>query len=121
MKLESQVCSLELAKRLKELGVKQESLFWYSINPRPKSERTETELEAYLTNGWEEDNYGFRRGENVSCFTVAELGAFLRLQYPESRLYKEWPLAMIWDLDETEAEARAKMLILLLETTGGAS
>ena len=29
MKLENQVCSLELAKKLKELGVKQESLFWW--------------------------------------------------------------------------------------------
>ena len=28
MKLEDQVCSLELSKRLKELGVKQDSL-WY--------------------------------------------------------------------------------------------
>ena len=29
MKLEDQVCSLELAKKLKELGVKQESLFYW--------------------------------------------------------------------------------------------
>lgn len=30
MKLENQVVSLDIAKRLKELGVKQESLFWYA-------------------------------------------------------------------------------------------
>jgi len=30
MKLEKQVCSLELAKKLKELGVKQESLWFYN-------------------------------------------------------------------------------------------
>lgn len=29
MNLEQQVCSLENAKRLKELGVKQDSLFWH--------------------------------------------------------------------------------------------
>jgi hypothetical protein len=29
MKLEDQVCSLELAKRLQELGVKRESLFYW--------------------------------------------------------------------------------------------
>lgn len=29
MKLENQVCSLELSKRLKELGVKQDSLWWW--------------------------------------------------------------------------------------------
>jgi len=31
MKLEDQVCSLELAKRLKELGVEQESLFYWGL------------------------------------------------------------------------------------------
>lgn len=30
MTFEQQVCGLELAKRLKELGVKQESLYWWS-------------------------------------------------------------------------------------------
>ena len=32
MKIESQVCSLELAKKLKELGVKQESLYYWCEN-----------------------------------------------------------------------------------------
>jgi hypothetical protein len=31
LSLESQVCSLDLANRLRELGVKQESLFYYAI------------------------------------------------------------------------------------------
>jgi len=29
MKLENQVCSLEHAKKLKELGVKQENIWWW--------------------------------------------------------------------------------------------
>ncbi len=29
MKFEEQVCSLQIAKKLKELGVRQESLFWW--------------------------------------------------------------------------------------------
>ena len=32
MKLEQQVCSLELAQKLKELGVKQESLFYWTYS-----------------------------------------------------------------------------------------
>ena len=41
MKLEQQVVSLELAKKLKELGVKQDSLFywWGTFNYRPYPQR----------------------------------------------------------------------------------
>ena len=35
MKLEDQVCSLELAKKLKELGVKQDSLFYWNLYSFP--------------------------------------------------------------------------------------
>jgi len=35
MELEKQVCSLALAKKLKELGVKQESLFVYYSDNEP--------------------------------------------------------------------------------------
>src|ERR1700689_4384174 len=65
MKLESQVCSLELSKRLKELGFKQESLFYW-----------------YNTKG-DERFYGiaYTKGSKLkntfSAFTVAELGEML--------------------------------------------
>lgn len=49
MKLEDQVCSLELAKRLKELGVKQNSaLVWYKDNEiRRRGEMLGTYLAAF--------------------------------------------------------------------------
>lgn len=62
MKLEQQVCSLELSKRLKELGVKQNSHFsWEELFGKP-----EYRLDVTI--------HGEHR---VSAFTVAELGEML--------------------------------------------
>lgn len=65
MQLEDQVVSLEYAKRLKELGVKQESLFYWK------------ELQGnwcidYCNKPWEEFNERW-----CSAFTIAELGEML--------------------------------------------
>ena len=61
MKLENQVCSLELSKRLKELGVKQDSLWGYldhgDLNFYPVLNSELIYLKA-----------------EYSAFTVAELG-----------------------------------------------
>lgn len=73
MKLESQVCSLEYAKRLKELGVKQESLFYWSFYDGGFSEE---EPGITLT---DEANHGFEE-DLLSAFTVAELGEMLPKQ-----------------------------------------
>ena len=62
MKLEDQVCSLELAQRLKELGVKQESLWVW----REYGHGFELELR-------DEDTFG----EMTAAFTVAELGEIM--------------------------------------------
>lgn len=71
LSLEQQVCSLESAKRLKELGVRQESLFYWRLNPRPKEDYTDTEKEAYLDNKyWPSD---MKEGLVVSAYTVAEI------------------------------------------------
>lgn len=123
MKLEDQVCSLELAKRLKELGVKQESVFFWVVTH----------------DGWEVLNHTLMRhtgslgtlytvrvpdtGSTYSAFSLSELGEML----PPGR--KSWRYS---DFDEedgkylceqvghseqahTEADARAKVLIYLLE------
>src|SRR5271157_5159686 len=56
MNLEKQVTSLELSKKLKELGIKQHSIFWWNQNEICCSEPSE--------------NYN---GEYWSAFTTAEL------------------------------------------------
>jgi hypothetical protein len=122
MPLEQQVVSLELAKKLKELGMKQESLFYWSHEKEtivPKWEYWPLE-------------------EDCSAFTVAELGEMLPadkcmvVKQVENAPKKGYRGCIFRDdaceccgedfytiLDETladtEADARAKMLIYLLE------
>jgi hypothetical protein len=69
MNIENQVCSLELSKRLKELGVEQESYFyWYNYN----RETWKVEPNGQLP------TFAFPLDENcISAFTVAELGEIL--------------------------------------------
>lgn len=133
MKLEDQVCSLELAKRLKELGVKQESYFqWYR----------ESE-------GWSY-NLGqvsvFQTSDPApyfAAFSVAELGEMLpgilihKGELWQTQLWKSdfsqevsysanckksktegdpekgWMTETF--IEKTEADARAKMIICLIE------
>lgn len=114
MRLEEQVCGLELAKKLKELGVKQESIFYWR------------DLQNV---GWRvtpHDQTEHRAYDSVSAFTVAELGEMLRidnsmLAHPTSIgcywgkkwCFYEW--GKLLAKADTEADARAKMLIYLLE------
>lgn len=132
MKLEQQVSSLELSKRLKELGVKRESLFHYA-----SIMDLNTDIEPYkvfdtgkiaLKMGEPNEKYQFL----YSAFTVAELGEMLPEQCislimedweknPE-RKYKcydstveNWTMVDRQVYASTEADARAKMLIYLLE------
>ena len=75
MKLENQVCSLEHAKKLKELGVKQESLWqWiqkHTIGKEYVLIPNKTDAEYVLISP--PDVYG----DWYSAFTVAELGEML--------------------------------------------
>ncbi len=75
MKLEQQVVSLELAKKLKELGVKQESLFWWTTNNLNFTDEKctwwiEPTVESYT--------------RRISAFTVAELGEMLPTRYKKT-------------------------------------
>ena len=69
MKLENQVCSLELAKKLKELGCKQESLWWWAT----KFNKPSSNAPILLFN--KKDITHYKKG--YAAYTVAELGEML--------------------------------------------
>ena len=84
IELEGQVCSLNLAKRLKELGVKQESCFDWVIDDDHPGGGTQS---IFL---WEHGTYSsdpHRRW--ISAFAVAELGEMLPRTI-ESKTIEEW-------------------------------
>lgn len=129
MNIEQQVCSLELAKRLKELGVDQNGLFYYQDNPykngtpcidimiqewRPKNS------ENIIINTECENNDNPR----FSAFTVAELGNLFEKEIASGKDFSGKYFCrsilpsnddmIIFD-DFNEANARAKMLIYLID------
>ncbi len=121
MKIEEQVTSLELSKRLKELGVKQESYFSHDLTrgliANSKYVASHSQLE------W------------ISAFTVAELGEMLPdfiesenqiLCLIQKKVKETWYVryeyqnkhsirAIVNFQENSEANARAKMLVYLLE------
>lgn len=114
MPLENQVASLELSKKLKELGVKQKSLFWWG---------------RVSGDGWALYHLNKLQSDNVSAFTVAELGEMLpkgywdevsvnggfEIGYGQGRPMGDQKIDRYFVVEQNEAEARAKMLIYLLE------
>lgn len=155
MKLENQVVSLGLSKRLKELGVKQDSQFYwragYSVSESfdngvskgkqghfgdfrieylPKPRYTTANVK------WNEADLAILDSSEISALTVAELGGMLPWQiggriltigkakdgwwmvcYEDNVLGFpiEKKIAIEDQGADTEADARAKMLIYLLE------
>lgn len=76
MEPEDQVCSLELAKRLKELGIKQDSFFywWQRVDGCGSPRQPWKQREDYvLLNHFSQHPFQ----EIFSAFTVAELGKIL--------------------------------------------
>jgi hypothetical protein len=117
--LNNLVCSLELSKKLKELGVKQGSYFWWNFNEE---------------NGWVVEDKIWEFGDNgrdciksYSAYTSGELGEL----FPKEEWFTiERKVGMLsnklkWFVTnkltdkvftaETLANAMAKMLVYLLE------
>ena len=143
MKLEQQVCNSELAKKLEELGVKQESLFiwvekgWYE--PKWNMCKELEEVVIFSADSLKREKDGeleIAYNTLASAFTVAELGEILPLYLREDadkgisfsvetnclhirKTYdnKGWICAYSHRTQSanTEADARAKMLIHLIE------
>lgn len=113
MNIRNQICTFQQAKRLKELGVIQESEFVYFID------------EYHLVRR----NRNYDLSEIDYCaFTVAELGVMLPemfasrfgagawICYNDKGESEQYPENFCDVISNTEAEARSAMLIHLLET-----
>jgi len=138
MKLEDQVISLELAKKLNELGVKQESLFYfYECNNTHKLRYRDwkTEISGEVSySAFTVSELGEILPENIEIKIISSDGKKLKniekyylvyFKYRNEIRYfgidnnnislKKNLLPEFYLLDESEANSRAKMLIYLLE------
>lgn len=116
LNLEQQVCSLESAKRLKELGVKQESLFYWVKRWDPTSAGIGEHFELH----WERDLEEQDMDLTWSAYTVSELGEVLPRGFWHITKGDRFHITCVNssghpEAHDNEAETRAKMLIYLLE------
>ena len=121
MKLQEQCVSLDLAKKMKELGFEQESMFkWHDC-----SDCYDCNEEDH-TNHWEISLTKDIMVKGISAYTVAELGEMLPWDITIHRdINLGWHIVfqadgltekdMIFSEDISEADARAKMLCYLKE------
>ncbi len=139
MKLENQLVCKELSKKLKELGVKQESLhYWYMHKLYGKDKDYSDSL--CLAGMFDFSTYPEKWWNRYSAFTVAELGEMLPVQFDDfgwadlkiSKCKATWDIAYVhyhfndnnhlveisYQVEIREkalADAMAKMLIWLIE------
>lgn len=141
MKLEDQITNWELSKKLKELGVSQDSLFyWWGVFysrpcPQPDEYGEHEKERAYQDQEWSvslkkdifDDDTRSWKGmykntlDTFSAFTVAELGEMLidgcgtgRSVLTNDKKYQGMFRGEKFE-DDNEANCRAKMLIWLVE------
>jgi hypothetical protein len=119
MTLEQQVVSLELSKRLRELGVKQESLFYWVKHRQTAWPDPQLWFTGQIHEWNNKQPEAFKIDILYSAFTVAELGDMLPDRFrTDKRNGQYW--ASCEELlkpvvADTEADARAKLLIYLIE------
>ena len=113
MNLEEQVCSLELAKELDRLGVKVPSHFYWNAK--------DENIDAFWLTSNPYEGYS-----KYPAYSVAELGGMLPEDMVQTLKWKGLWYCESWKdvvdkinpicrkVDETEANARAKMLIYLI-------
>lgn len=120
MKIQDQVTNLEISKRIKKLGCKQKSLFsHYEIDEEGHYAGIILSKEAY----WDYPIHAV-----YSAFTAAELGEMLKGKddFPSRFTKKGWYCGFMSNscgsassaiefYADTEADARGKFLIYLLE------
>jgi hypothetical protein len=118
MKIEDQVCSLELAARLKGLGVRQESYFIWQSTQGVGVGVVDWRVIPAFQDGISESY------EDISAFTVGELGEMIGDYAYTRKIDKIWVSFLhrkhfddkyAGPAEITEADARAKMLIYLIE------
>lgn len=123
MNLESQICALEYAKQLKELGVVQNSFLYWADEMLVSS----IDLDLLLDNGkvrniscvdnsWPDQDIG----NLYSAFTSTELGEMLPDFFDSGKKDNIWMCRALAPISsyvegDTEANCRAKMLIYLIE------
>lgn len=130
LKLEEQTCSKESSMRLEQLGVPQESLFYYvefnyGDNPNHWPGSVKPKNEYRLKFGRPNGQYinGIWQGgplKYFSAFTASELGELLPTRFEVFKHDEGWDATddhnLICYEIKNEAEARAKLLIYLLES-----
>lgn len=117
MEIENQVVSLELAKKLKELGVKQDSLFYWERENEFALEKDDEWCLSYKS----EMIYCEPEDRCISAFTVAELFELLPVETNlEKQIKNQW-FSKYYQIGsdsiggDTPANCLANMLIYLLE------
>lgn len=129
--IENHVCSLELAKKIKELGIKQESVFYWAKQGIfvPGISNPETDTHAITIPSSKQ--YIQKLREPYSAFLASELGEFMSKISVLDKGYQQFIELSIHGcgflpedndfskniifVDDSEPNMRAKMLIYLIE------